>query len=452
MLDVPDVAAYAALHLLESLGLAAVAGDLAPAGDAGLDVVPDHVFVDQVGVFLGMLDHVGPRAHHAHLSEQHVDELRELVDAGVAQYLTPAGDACVVARGLEAVGLGIDLHAAELQAGELLAVESRALLAEEHGPRHGDLGDRGHHQEYRDEESAEEEQREHYVEGPLHDAVAGPAQGLVVEAQAGHAAHHREAHLVVDVVAYVGHAVEPHQMVLAVFDYRQYHLGLLGGQTAVEAAHLRGVFLEVADHVLGLAQILAAPGEPVVGLIVEIAADPVAYRRVVGQLVVERGVVLGASHEHRPVAPPGVGPVPLHRKPSEQAEERDHQQHGGDAERIQSPAGHREIREMQDGSGDQREPEHVVEHDLDDLRLLRLLQMQHHPAVGYAGVVHGRNQQQRLGRGGTSLSPAETERQVENQIAEHQVAHYYGEPYPCVVPAPVVIDFHIIAFSRLYGN
>ena len=84
MLDVPDVAADAALHLVEGLSLASVSGDLAPAGDAWLDIVADHVLVDQVGVFLGVLEHVGAGAHDAHLPQQHVDELRELVDAGLA--------------------------------------------------------------------------------------------------------------------------------------------------------------------------------------------------------------------------------------------------------------------------------------------------------------------------------------------------------------------------------
>lgn len=154
MLDVPYVAADAALHLVEGLGLAAVAGDLAPAGDAGLDVVADHVFVDQVGVFLGVLEHVGAGSHDAHLPEQHVDELRELVDAGLAQYLAPPGHAGVVPRGLQAVGLGVDLHAAELQAGELPAVDACALLAEEHGSGHGQFGDYGHHDEHGDEQCA----------------------------------------------------------------------------------------------------------------------------------------------------------------------------------------------------------------------------------------------------------------------------------------------------------
>ena len=48
MLDVPDIPLDAALHLLEGLGLAAEASDLAIAGDAGTHVVADHIFVDEL--------------------------------------------------------------------------------------------------------------------------------------------------------------------------------------------------------------------------------------------------------------------------------------------------------------------------------------------------------------------------------------------------------------------
>ena len=442
MLDVPDVAADAALHLVEGLGLAAVAGDLAPAGDAGLDVVADHVFVDQVGVFLGVLEHVGAGAHDAHLPEQHVDELRELVDAGLAQYLAPLGHAGVVPRGLQAVGLGVDPHAAELQAGELPAVDAGALLAEKDGPGHGEFGDYRHHDEHGNKQCAEEEQRERYVERPLDGAVARPAERLLVEAQAGHAAHHREVHLVADVVAHVGHAVEPHQMVLAVFNYGQDHLGLLRGQTAVEAADLVGMLLQIILHLLGSAEIGAVGGKAFVGLEIEVAADPEAQGGVVGELVVERGVVLGASHEHHSVAPPGVHPELLHKQPHEQTEAQYHHEHREYAERIDARARPQEVGEPEYRGGDDGEPEDVVEHYLHYLRLLGLLDVQHHSAVGNAGVVHRRNHQQRLPHRGTSLRPAEIHRQKEDQIAEQQVTQHHHQSDPGVVPAAVIVDFH----------
>lgn len=223
MLDVPDVPLDAALHLPEGLGLAAEARYLAVAGDPGADIVADHIFVDEFGVFLGMLEHVGPRAHDAHVAEQHVDELRQLVDIGLAHDVAPLGLAGVVFGGLQGVGLVVDLHTAEFDAGELLAVEPVALLTEEHRPGHREFGDYCHNDQDGNEKGAEEEQREHNVECPLDHSVLYPAERLLVEAQAGHAAHHVEVHLARNIVAHIGHAVEPHHMVLAVADYRKNH-------------------------------------------------------------------------------------------------------------------------------------------------------------------------------------------------------------------------------------
>ena len=447
VLDVPDVAADAAFHLLDCAGLAAVAGDLAPAGDAGLDVVADHVLVYEVGVFFGVPYHVGTGTYDAHLPEQHVDELRELVYAGVAQYLAPPGDTGVAPSGLQGVGLGVDLHAAELDAGELLAVEAGALLQEEHGPGHGQLRHYRHHYEYRNEQGAEEEQREHYVERPLDGAVALPAQGFLVQAQAGNAAHHGEVHLVVDVVAHVGHAVEAHQMVLAVLDYGEYSLRLLRGEAAVEAADVGAVFLQIRDHPVRRSEVAAALGELRVRLEVEVSAHPVAYRRVSGQLVVERGVVHRAADEHHAVPPPPVHPVMFDDGSRHEAENQDYGEHGQYAQRIHSPRRHREMPEIQYGSRDDGEPEHVVQHDLDDLRAFGLLAVQHYSAVRDAGVVDRADDDVRLERGRAACRPEEAERKEENKIAEQKVADGHDKPYPGVVLASVVNNSHGIAFS-----
>jgi len=112
---------------------------------------------------------------YAHVAEQHVDELRQLVDIGLAHDVAPLGLAGVVLCGLQGVGLVVDLHAAELDAGELLAVEAVALLAEEYRSGHREFGDDGDHYQYGDEQGAEEEQREHYVECALDHTVLYPA-------------------------------------------------------------------------------------------------------------------------------------------------------------------------------------------------------------------------------------------------------------------------------------
>src|SRR5262245_46518790 len=100
MLDVVKVMLYTFPYLLEGVGLAAPAIDLGPAGDARLHpmarvVVLDRLLVEQ-GARLGG-ERMGPRTDDRHLAAQHVQELRQLVEAGAAQEGADPRDSRVVA-------------------------------------------------------------------------------------------------------------------------------------------------------------------------------------------------------------------------------------------------------------------------------------------------------------------------------------------------------------------
>ena len=175
VLDVPDVALDASLHLPQLLCLAAVAGDLCPAGDAGAHEMAHHVLVDEARVLLGMGEHVGTGADDGHVAAQDVPELGQLVDIHAAHEIAEGKLAGVVLRGLQAVGIDIDVHGAELQALEALAADARALLAEEDGTRtlkldnQGDDGREGQQQE-------QHEEGEDDIEEPLDELVGGQLQ------------------------------------------------------------------------------------------------------------------------------------------------------------------------------------------------------------------------------------------------------------------------------------
>ena len=454
VLDVPDVALDAAFHLVEGLGLAAVAGDLAPAGDAGLYIMADHVFVDKLGVLLGVLEHVGAGADDAHLAEKHVDELRKLVEAGVAHDLAPAGDARIALRGLEAVGLGVDLHAAELEAGELLAIESGALLAEEHGAGHRELRHDGHDQQYGDEESAEEKQREHYVEHALDDAVLDPAERLVAKAQAGHAAHHYEMHLPVDVVAHVRHAVEAHYVVLAVSDDGHDQVLMSRRQTAEQGADLVVVLLHVGNDLLRRSEIRAVRGEFGVRFEIEIAEHLVTHDRVVCQLLEKSGIVLGASDKHYAVHGPGTPPIGFQQETQPHPESGDQQEHGQNAQQPLPPRRHHEASECKQRSCKHRKQNHIAQHQHHDLHLARLLDVQDYAAVDNAGIPYRTDQQLRLQLRGGAFGTAVTEGKPENKITEQQVAENDDEPQQGTVPVadvvyPCVHNFSTVNFQVL---
>ena len=58
VLNIPQVSSYPAFHLGKFLGFSPVAGDLRPSGNSGFDKVAHHVFVNQLGIFLCMFQHM----------------------------------------------------------------------------------------------------------------------------------------------------------------------------------------------------------------------------------------------------------------------------------------------------------------------------------------------------------------------------------------------------------
>ena len=100
VLDVVEVELDALLDLLLAVDLAAPAVDLRPAGDPGLDAVAREIAVDglvEQPVLQLALHRVRARADQRQVAlEHHVEQLRQLVEAGLADEAADAGDARIV--------------------------------------------------------------------------------------------------------------------------------------------------------------------------------------------------------------------------------------------------------------------------------------------------------------------------------------------------------------------
>jgi len=141
VLDVPDVSLDALFHLPKFLGLSTIASHLCPSRDAWFGEMAHHVLVDDGAIYLSVMQHVGSWTYDAHVSLQHVDELWELIDVGLSHEVAKGELARVVLGGLHQVCILIDVHRAELQAQESLAVQSRSCLTEEDRSRTLNLDD-----------------------------------------------------------------------------------------------------------------------------------------------------------------------------------------------------------------------------------------------------------------------------------------------------------------------
>src|SRR5215510_14227536 len=155
ILDVVEVV----LQLLQRIfnrGAVAIP-DLRPAGEPRFHGQPFHVIRDFLLEALHELRSFRPRPDEAHVTEQHIDQLRELVQTGAAEDRSHPRDARIGflrphrSRAL----LGIPTHGAELVENEDTAVLAGPRLAIEHGARRLELdGDGGQrHQRRRKNQS-----------------------------------------------------------------------------------------------------------------------------------------------------------------------------------------------------------------------------------------------------------------------------------------------------------
>lgn len=157
-------------------------GHLPPAGDARL---AGEELVAAVAELVGLLERHGPGADHGQVAREHVDELRQLVQARPPQKAAHARDARVVVELLLApprlqllgchvalgVGVRVRHHAAELPDVDPLTAEPDALLTEE-GLTGAVDADRGAHRCNRNRQHSANAGREADVERPLDEAVA----------------------------------------------------------------------------------------------------------------------------------------------------------------------------------------------------------------------------------------------------------------------------------------
>ncbi len=164
----------ALVHGLHGRRLAAQAVHLRPAGDAGLDAVATQIAVDDLGIILVVRDCVRTRADQGHVALEHVYELRQLVEAGLAQEAADARHARVIASRLRhhRVVRRIGRHRAELEHGDRIVVEAEARLAEEHRPLAVELDGEGDQQHQRREEQQEQPARHDVLAALQH---RGPA-------------------------------------------------------------------------------------------------------------------------------------------------------------------------------------------------------------------------------------------------------------------------------------
>src|ERR1700712_4004989 len=124
--QVVQIVCDASLHFLDAISLAAKSVDLGPAGNARLDPVTMDVTRYDLLIKIVMLKGMRTRSHYRHVAAQHVEELRQLVEARAAQESANTCNVWIVARGLLQLPRLLHMHA---HGAELVDAEDAAIGA-----------------------------------------------------------------------------------------------------------------------------------------------------------------------------------------------------------------------------------------------------------------------------------------------------------------------------------
>ena len=340
--------------------------------------------------------------------------------------------------------------------------------------RHGQLGQDGDHQQDEGKEGAEEEKGEHDVEGTFHHLVGRFAQRVTAQTEVGDIAQHVQVHPVLQVVMQVGHTVEVYQVVFAIVDDGDNVVPVDRRKSAEQVLYLRMV-LQVGGYLLGFAQVRTFFRKTGIGLEIEVAVYPVTRKGVVHHFVVQFEVAGCSADQYDVAQVASLAAVYLHQGTESQAVGTDHQEAEADVGEVEVavyPYISQAVgTDHQEAEADVGEVEVAVYPYIfqnrkgqsgNDGEIHRIAENFHHNLVG---IYLAQMQDNAVPAGSHQVTEADDElqgpdgyprryrllvgmaQQVEQQVVEEEIPHFYKENHKTVVT--VSLHFHNRELSEL---
>ena len=260
------------LHLVQGSGLAAIAVDLGPAGNTGLDLVADHIALYQIAVDFVVRHGMRARADDAHAPLQDIDELGQFVQRILAQEGADARDAGIaLARLPDRLAIFAHPHGAEFIHQDLFPIKPVAALLENDGAGRIQFDGKGDEQQQR-RDQRQDEQGQHDIAGPLDEPV-GAREGRFAHGDDRRAANGAAAALDEVGHEHVGHEVNRGRGVLQFVEHMED--ARLRSHRQRQIDELDAVFLDEVGELAQPAEQLAVfgPIEPALVPIIEKAGQ-----------------------------------------------------------------------------------------------------------------------------------------------------------------------------------
>src|SRR5262245_15919538 len=292
-------------------GVAPPAVDLRPAGDAGLDLVTQHVLRDLVLELRDEKRTLGPRSDNRHVALEHVPELGQFVDVGLAQELADWRPPRILFTGehRSGFGFGVLVHRPELVNHERLAVEPHPLLAVEDVALRRQL-DQGRDDPEGDGQHQQGARGNRDVDAALDEGVEA-LQRHVVDVDDRQAVELFESRAQRDYLQQVGHHLDVHELAARAFDEPQHLDVLLGRQRNVQlidtlaCRDFGGVVDSAKQRQPAVSEVIAR------GLVIHEADDLIAQLAVLEDLVRDQASQFARSGDEDALQADARAPAPL---------------------------------------------------------------------------------------------------------------------------------------------
>jgi len=119
-------------YALEAGSRPPVSPNLGNAGNARLGHMTELIIGDNGRKCIRIFQHMRAGTNNAHVSKEHINKLRDLIETCIAKELSDRGDTGIILDSLLAIRQVIHIHSAELITPEDLSEKSNPLLPEEY--------------------------------------------------------------------------------------------------------------------------------------------------------------------------------------------------------------------------------------------------------------------------------------------------------------------------------
>ena len=158
MLNIPNITTNPSFHLPKFFSLSTIACYLRPTSYTRLHKMTNHKFINHLGIFLCMFQHMGARTNNRHITHQYINKLRQFINTRFTNKLTYTCFTRIICCSLKNITLCIYSHRTKFVTPKFTTVFTTTFLFKKNGPRRADFNSNPYYYINKRENSTQEYQ------------------------------------------------------------------------------------------------------------------------------------------------------------------------------------------------------------------------------------------------------------------------------------------------------